>query len=279
MQTNAIIEDMKKLGFSEYEVKAYMSLLEQYPLNGYGLSKQSGVPRSRIYEVLGNLEDKQLVFKQVDGEATVYYPLEPELLVEKLKKEMTEAIQHVQSFTHKLFNKKKEDRRMININGYDDIINFIELLIDKAKDRVAISIWEEEGKHLSEALQQAAARGVTVRGVYFGKAVPLDTLVTHRRLGRYMAEKKERHVSITIDGEQVISGVMSRGSESRVSWIKDTGFVEMTEDYISHDVMVNGYAATLSGKEKEAFERFTDLSRRDYFNYTEEEFDQWKFGD
>ncbi len=40
-----------------------MSLLEKHPLNGYGLSKVSGIPRSRIYDVLQNLEDKQIVFK------------------------------------------------------------------------------------------------------------------------------------------------------------------------------------------------------------------------
>lgn len=43
-----IIENMKKLGLSEYEVKAYLKLLEKYPVNGYTLSKNLGIPILRF---------------------------------------------------------------------------------------------------------------------------------------------------------------------------------------------------------------------------------------
>jgi len=59
-----IIENMKKLGFSEYESRVYLSLLTHYPVNGYTLSKNSGIPRSRIYEVLESLKAKQVVFEK-----------------------------------------------------------------------------------------------------------------------------------------------------------------------------------------------------------------------
>jgi HTH-type transcriptional regulator, sugar sensing transcriptional regulator len=41
--------------FTEYEAKAYLTLLEESPLTGYAVAKNSGVPRSRIYEVLDSL--------------------------------------------------------------------------------------------------------------------------------------------------------------------------------------------------------------------------------
>ncbi len=276
MHLKNIIEDMKKLGFSEYEVKAYMSLLEKYPLNGYGLSKSSGVPRSRIYEVLGNLEEKRIVFKQVDGDATVYYPLEPKLLIEKLKRDLNHVIDNVQSFANEKYDQTQEDNRMINIKGYDNIIDFLELIISQAKNRIALSIWEKEASLLSLALKKAEARGVSIRGIYFGVEVPFEKLVPHRRIDRYMVEKNERYISVTIDGEQVVSGVISRGKESRVSWIKDAGFVEMSEDYISHDVMINAYSNQIEGPSKDVFEKFSDEARRDYFDYTQEEFESWK---
>ena len=46
-----IMNNMKQLGFSEYECKAYLKLLEIFPLTGYTLSKNLGVPRSRIYVI------------------------------------------------------------------------------------------------------------------------------------------------------------------------------------------------------------------------------------
>jgi len=37
-----------KIGFSEYEAKAYVALLRESPVTGYELSMLSGVPRSMI---------------------------------------------------------------------------------------------------------------------------------------------------------------------------------------------------------------------------------------
>lgn len=270
---------MKRLGFSEYEVKAYMALLETYPVNGYGLSKSSGIPRSRIYEVLGNLEDKGVVFKQSEEDATVYFPLEPKLLIEKLKKELTEIIQSVESYTHDIYDASKEDRRMINIKGYDEIISFLALILGQAEKRIALSIWEEESNLLKDVLVAAQRKGVVIRGIYFGENAPVEGLVYHRRINRYLVEKQERHINITIDGEQVVFGVISRGRDSSVSWIKDPGFVEMSEDYISHDVMINAYSEKISGKDKDEFEHFSDEARRDYYDYSDEEFDAWKYNE
>jgi hypothetical protein len=35
---------LQQLGFSEYEARAYLALLQQNPLNGYELAKVSGLP-------------------------------------------------------------------------------------------------------------------------------------------------------------------------------------------------------------------------------------------
>jgi sugar-specific transcriptional regulator TrmB len=50
-----LLPNLVKLGFSEYEAKAYIALLGKNPVSGYELAKQSGVPRSMIYEVAGKL--------------------------------------------------------------------------------------------------------------------------------------------------------------------------------------------------------------------------------
>lgn len=275
MISETLLNDMKRLGFSPYEVKAYMSLLEQYPINGYGLSKASGIPRSRIYEVLKSLEEKQAVFEQQDGDATLYYPLEPNLLIRKLRHEMEEALHHVDQVATQHFNRTKEDQRMIVIKDRAKILDFLKLLIGEAKSRIALSIWEEEIDELLEPLKSAESRGVKIRGIYFGHSLPFATMTIHRRIERYLMEKKERHISVVLDGQQVIWGVISRGTDSRVTWIKDPGFVEMSEDYISHDIMINRYSETLSGEKEDEFERFSDLARKEYYDYSDDEFDQF----
>ncbi|OEU44603.1 MAG: hypothetical protein BBJ60_03575 [Desulfobacterales bacterium S7086C20] len=52
--------EINKLLLSQYETKAYLSLVAKYPLNGSQLSKHSGIPSAKIYEVLRNLLEKGL---------------------------------------------------------------------------------------------------------------------------------------------------------------------------------------------------------------------------
>jgi len=102
-----LIEEMKKLGLNKYEAKAYLKLLEEWSVNGYTLSKNSGVPKSRIYEALDGLTKKQLVFEKAIESGNVCYPLEPEMLVKKLKKNYESIIEHVEKETIQLFVKSK----------------------------------------------------------------------------------------------------------------------------------------------------------------------------
>jgi HTH-type transcriptional regulator, sugar sensing transcriptional regulator len=260
-----MMTDMKTLGFSEYECKAYLKLLEAFPLNGYALSKASGIPRSRIYEVLNNLIDKQMVFEQVDEKNRVYYPVEPRIFIKKLKVHYEKLFQELAEYTSDLYQAPKQDDKLVTIAGRDNIISFLKLLIKGAQKRVAVSIWEQEIKELTEELDAALDRGVVLRGIYFGKKNAYESLVPHRRIDRYMAEKKERYLSIIIDHTHAISGIMSRGANAKVTWTRDEGFIEVSEDYIAHDLVVNLYSASLDTDTYKRFENFADSVHDHYF--------------
>lgn len=270
------MDDMKKLGFSEYECKAYLKLLEVFPQNGYTLSKNSGIPRSRIYEVLKNLMDKQMVFEQAEEKNKLYYPMEPDIFIKKLKAHYEAVFSNISQFAGNLYKEKKQDNKLVVIKGRPNIINFLSLLIKGAQKRIALSIWEEEIKELTCELDMALKRGVVLRGIYFGENNPYTTLVPHRRIKRYVAEKKERYISIIIDGAHTISGIVSKGEDSKVTWTQDEGFIEISEDYIAHDLIVNLYSASLDEKAYTAFEEFADSVLNHYFHYSDEEFTTYK---
>ncbi len=48
---DTILSNLKELGFTEYEAKVYMSLINEHPLSAYNVSKNSGVPHSRVYDI------------------------------------------------------------------------------------------------------------------------------------------------------------------------------------------------------------------------------------
>jgi len=80
-------EKLVRIGFSEYEAKAYVALLRKNPVTGYELSKQSGVPRSMIYEVLGKLTTRGAAMKLQSGGTTKYSPVPAENFLDQLRRE------------------------------------------------------------------------------------------------------------------------------------------------------------------------------------------------
>jgi HTH-type transcriptional regulator, sugar sensing transcriptional regulator len=80
-----ICQELQKLGFSQYECKAYVGLLKHSPVTGYEVSKRTGVPRSMIYEVLGKLLDKGAIYT-VPSEPVKYSPVPAKDLLERMRK-------------------------------------------------------------------------------------------------------------------------------------------------------------------------------------------------
>ncbi|MCG8632314.1 MAG: hypothetical protein MI863_00720 [Desulfobacterales bacterium] len=271
-----MMEEMKTLGFSAYESKAYLTLLEEFPVNGYALSKASGIPRSRIYEVLKNLIAKQMVFEQEEGKAKVYIPVEPEIFIKKLKSRYEKIFDDLTRYAGTLYREPKQDDKLVVIQGRENIISFLKVLIRGAEKRVAVSIWDEELNALTEELDNALERGVRLRGIYFGTAKVYEDLVPHRRIKRYMAEKKERYLSVIIDHSHVVSGIVSRGDGSKVTWSRDEGFIEVSEDYIAHDLVVNLYSASLDAETYKRFEDFADSVHDHFFHYSKADLEAFR---
>ena len=271
-----MLEAMKTLGFSAYESRAYLALLEEFPVNGYALSKASGIPRSRIYEVLKNLIDKQMVFEEAQGKASIYTPVEPEIFIKKLRGQYGKIFDDLAEYAGSLYREPKQDDRLVVIQGRENIISFLKVLLNGAQSRVAVSIWDEELNALTEELDDALARGVRLRGIYFGTAKVYEDLVPHRRIKRYMAEKKERYLSVIIDHAHVVSGIVSRGESSKVTWSRDEGFIEVSEDYIAHDLVVNLYSASLDEAAYRKFEDFADAVHDNFFHYSKEDLERFR---
>jgi len=75
------VRKLTQLGLSEYEAKAYMALLRENPLTAYEIAKNSGIPTSKIYEVIRKLENRRTI-QVIHGERSkVFVPLPPEEFV------------------------------------------------------------------------------------------------------------------------------------------------------------------------------------------------------
>jgi len=78
---------LEKIGLTSYEIKTFTSLLKDGELTASDLSQKSGVPYSKIYEVLGTLEEKGWIGSD-DSRPTKYFAKSPSTGLETTKQKM-----------------------------------------------------------------------------------------------------------------------------------------------------------------------------------------------
>lgn len=87
-----IVEALKKLGLTEYEARAYVAILELGEVEAFEVAMRSGVPRTRIYDVLSRLENGGLIQKIRGSRPAVYAAISPERSLEPLKNQLVEEL-------------------------------------------------------------------------------------------------------------------------------------------------------------------------------------------
>jgi len=96
---------LSELGFKEYQSKALTCLLQKDSLTAEEISSKTSIPYSRIYSVLNNLEDKELVFSNHERPKKYVVENEDKILkyiVEKKRRELRRMEQKVMKAREKL---------------------------------------------------------------------------------------------------------------------------------------------------------------------------------
>ena len=97
---------LRDLGLSEYEARAFRSLLETGPATAKELSRASDVPMGRIYDVLNSLETYQLVRSQTASRPKKYVGVEPDTALDRLfedkKRQLEEKVDQYESIVDEL---------------------------------------------------------------------------------------------------------------------------------------------------------------------------------
>ncbi|MEE8186279.1 MAG: helix-turn-helix domain-containing protein [Nitrososphaerales archaeon] len=75
---------LEALGLTGYEIKAYTTLISTGPMTAVETSRQSGVPYSKVYDVLNNLEVKGWVEAE-HSRPSKFFPKSPNTAIDTLK--------------------------------------------------------------------------------------------------------------------------------------------------------------------------------------------------
>jgi predicted transcriptional regulator len=93
---NAPVEGLIKLGLTEYEARAYVALVAIGEGGITDISQQSGMPRSRVYDIMERLAKKGFV--EVGGMKPLRYRVvDPDKVTNQIRTELTRTADTVQS--------------------------------------------------------------------------------------------------------------------------------------------------------------------------------------
>ncbi|MDM5188208.1 helix-turn-helix domain-containing protein [Bacillus sp. DX4.1] len=233
-----LLQKIQMLGLNQYETKAYVTLVRQGASSAYQVSKNSGVPRARIYEILNDLEQKGVVMKEEINEAVQYSPLPVDVFLEAVKEKWEETYAYVEKNLKGFEREEPEvDPRVTTLKGEENILAFCRILIRRAQKKVILSMWNPMYEKLLNDLQ-AKQEECSLKGIVFQVEEPLPELEVHRQTSYVDNIGNHKWFILSIDGKEMVYG-HSIEQKGNAFYTDDPVHVYLLENYIWHDILVN----------------------------------------
>jgi sugar-specific transcriptional regulator TrmB len=243
--SDPLLAKLSQLGFSEYEAKVYLALLKENPASGYQIAKQSGVPRSMVYEVIGKLNTRgALMTYRVDG-VLKYAPVPPGEFLDNLRREQETLITSLQDDLSTLVTASNPDY-IWNLEGNDNILAKAAEMILNASNRLYIAITPRLFPALQEHLASAAARGVNAV-IYTTTPLNIDcckVIVAHVS-EETLEQAHGLALILVVDGGEVLIGEWMTDNNAHASWTSNPLMVFIAEHHLRTDLYLPQLLACL----------------------------------
>lgn len=171
MNREEILRTLTSCGLSEYESKAYASLVFLGPSKAGTVARESNVPQSKIYEVLDQLMNKQLV-EMFDGRPKEFRAAQPDVALRNLLDERTHELDALKGKVEGIGEFLKPTKPAEVVGGvwtvkgekFKEFFNkAAEMMARSNKYVYAITRDFSRTAALAEALHKCRKRGVKVR--------------------------------------------------------------------------------------------------------------------
>jgi len=255
-----MIDDLKSLGFTEYEAKIYLETLAAggVPKTAYEISKMSGVPRSNTYSALEVLARKGAVLPVTEN-PTCYVAANPRSMLESLAAQTTAACTRIATSLEGMAP-KVENQYVWILRGEDNIDIEIEKLLGSARRSIWIKASDTVLRKHSAALKKAARKkGMKVMVVLFGQDKSefefseTCKIYIHENDGTRMG-KADNLFTIVVDFNEMIT--VNAGEQYVGARTRSPTIVTMALSLIRHDY----YMA-------EIFQKFGDKIEAEFGRY------------
>ncbi|MFH7835201.1 MAG: TrmB family transcriptional regulator [Candidatus Aenigmatarchaeota archaeon] len=158
-----LIHTLQELGLATNEAKVYITLLTIGASSATEISRSSGIPQPRIYDIMSRLEKKGFIEIIHYGKRRKYQAVNPELALNRLMEDYNSACDSFLKNLKKLQIEKAIEPSVVwVINGRSNIITKIAEMINNAKYEVILALDLEYLKRLKNEIIKNAKRGLNI---------------------------------------------------------------------------------------------------------------------
>lgn len=257
----SIQDDLIKAGFTEYEARVYLALLRAHPATGYQLSKNSGVPRSMVYEALGRLHARGAVLRTDMARATLYQPVPPAQLLDRYEAEHHHLMQTLRDGLGALYQ-PQESGLLWSISGRRAVLAYAEQMTRKAGSELLLMLGDRDLDALRDHITEASGRGIVIGALLTGTGMlECGQVARHPPLESQLQELTGALVMIVDSKEALIA---STDSEVEATITSNSNLVLIARQFIWMELFTQRVAAqlgtdllqTLAPEDRQVFEGF-----------------------
>lgn len=226
-----LLAKLTDLGFTEYEAKVYLALLDDYPASGYQISKAAGVPRSMVYEALGRLTLRGAVLETPAERGMLYRPLPPDVLLDNHEQTQRQLVKELRAGLSGLYQSREEDR-VWTIRGRDALLAYARELIRQAQSEVYLVLDDPDVAALEEEIVATCRRGVPTSAVLTGEApLSCSQIVRHPPLESQLHELAGALV-VVVDSREVLVAADAGEREMAATVTRNRNLVLITRQFV-----------------------------------------------
>ncbi len=236
-----LITQMQQVGFTEYEGRCLLALMQKSPATVYDIAKRARMPRSNAYGALDNLSRKGAV-QMVSENPVSYVPVDPDIFLGRISENTAGLCKSIAQSLGQI-ERPPQIEHVWSISQSREVPAKIDELIHGSERHV----WIKGAVHLvaphASALEKAVDRGVEVVIVLFGDEEDRRRLSFGDRARVYLHENSGMPVGLS----NHLFSLTTDFSAALTASIRENGYgiythnrpvVVLVESLIRHEIYI-----------------------------------------
>ncbi|MEM1590205.1 MAG: helix-turn-helix domain-containing protein [Candidatus Bathyarchaeia archaeon] len=232
---------LRKVGLTDYEVNAYLTLLEKGALTAKQISYGAQIPFSKVYQILNSLEKKGWI-EVIRKRPSKYFPKSPEAVLKATKAAMeSEWMQIEKAVADELTPlyekiKTKEKYDIWILRGLPNIASKFKEMIKDCREELLVafpSIKEDFLMDFFPLLRSLIGEKVQVRFMV-SRGLNENVYKAFSRIGEVRLRSKMFGGGAISDGVEVLLLFTDEKGEITAIWSDHPGLAGLAKDYFNY---------------------------------------------